>query len=47
MVKVTHNISNLQEWHQNMRNCKSLFKQILLWEKKWKPAKNDQIWLVT
>ena len=24
----------------------SLFKQILLWEKNEKPAKNDNIWLV-
>ena len=28
--KVTY-IFNLQEWHQNIHNCKSLFKQILPW----------------
>ena len=36
----------VQEWHQNMRNCKSLFKQTLPLEKKQKPGKNDHIWLV-
>ena len=34
--KVTWNILNLQEWCQNMRNLKYLFKQILPWEKKLK-----------
>ena len=34
--KVTWNILDLQEWCQNMRNCKSLFKQILPWENKLK-----------
>ena len=28
--KFLMNIFNLQEWHQNMRNCKSLFQQIFV-----------------
>ena len=31
--KVTKNIFNLQEWHQNTRNCKSLFHQICIVDK--------------
>ena len=50
--KVTENICNLLEWLQNMRNCKSLFKQTFISfktftaEKILKPTKNDQIWFV-
>ena len=29
-LKVTKNIFNLQEWLQNMQNCKSLFQQIFI-----------------
>ena len=28
--KVTKNLFNLQEWHQNTQNCKSLFQQIFV-----------------
>ena len=30
MFKITKNIFNLQEWHQNAQNCKSLLQQILI-----------------
>ena len=29
-INRTKNIFNLQEWHQNMQNCKSLFQQIFI-----------------
>ena len=32
-MKINLNIFNLQEWQQNTRDCKYLFKQVLLWEK--------------
>ena len=42
--KVTENIFNLQEWHQNTKTFIS-YKTFTV-GKKLKPAKNDQIWLV-
>ena len=47
--KVTQNISNLQAWHKNMQNGKSLFMwRHSLWGKKnpKKPAKNENTGLV-
>ena len=42
--KVTENIFNLQEWHQNTKIFIS-YKTFTV-GKKLKPAKKDQIWLV-
>ena len=45
--KMRSNLKHLQEWHQKMRNCKSLFKQIhITVEKNEKSAKNYHISLV-
>ena len=43
--KVPENIFNLQEWHQNSKNFIS-YKTLTIGEKKLKPAKNYQIWLM-
>ena len=45
-IKITKNFLNLQEWHQNMQNCKSLFQQIFIikhsqWEQKLKTCQEQ------